>query len=82
MVFCLSSRFCGSERFLGFGRNAIELAAMRMLGADVTGLIAGEEVNAEDESHDMLMTHGDPNSSLRESEWGSQESVWSSTRHI
>ena len=47
----------GNERLLGFGRNAIELAALGALGAAVTGLVAGEEVNVEGESRDMLMTH-------------------------
>lgn len=40
-----------------FGRKAIGLAAVGALGSAVTGLIAGEEVNVEGVSHDMLVTH-------------------------
>lgn len=47
----------GSESLHGFGRKAIGLAAVGALASAVTGLIAGEEVNVEGESHDMLVTH-------------------------
>ncbi len=47
----------GNKSLHGFGRTAIELAAVGALGAAVTGLIAGEEVNVKGETQDMLMTH-------------------------
>lgn len=40
-----------------FGKAAIVAAAVGAAAAAVTGLIAGEEVNVEGESRDMLMTH-------------------------
>jgi uncharacterized membrane protein len=43
--------------FRTFGRRAITLAAAGAVGAVVTGLIAGEEVNVEGETRDMLQTH-------------------------
>lgn len=43
--------------FRTFGRRAITLAAAGAVGAAVTGLIAGEEVNVEGEARDMLQTH-------------------------
>jgi uncharacterized membrane protein len=43
--------------FRTFGRRAITLAAAGAVGAAVTGLIAGEEVNVEGETRDMLQTH-------------------------
>jgi uncharacterized membrane protein len=42
---------------LSFGQKAIVAAAIGGIAAVVTGLIAGEEVNVEGESRDMLMTH-------------------------
>ncbi len=39
------------------GRTAIRLAAIGVLASAATGLVAGEEVNAEHEAHDMLTTH-------------------------
>lgn len=47
----------GNKSLNGFGRTAIELAAIGALGAVITGLIAGEEVNVKGETQDMLMTH-------------------------
>jgi uncharacterized membrane protein len=43
--------------FLSLGRKAIVAAAIGGVAAVITGLIAGEEVNVEGESRDMLMTH-------------------------
>jgi uncharacterized membrane protein len=43
--------------FRTFGKRAITLAAAGAVGAAVTGLIAGEEVNVEGETRDMLQTH-------------------------
>jgi uncharacterized membrane protein len=45
------------DSLLRFARGAIGLAALGALGAAVTGLIAGEEVNVHGESQDMLETH-------------------------
>lgn len=45
------------EPLLSFGRKAIVVAAAGAAGAGISGLIAGEEVNVEGESRDMLMTH-------------------------
>ena len=47
----------GRPRWLGFGRGAISVAAAGAAGSALTGLIAGEEVNVEGRSRDMLMTH-------------------------
>lgn len=47
----------GREAFRTFARDAIGLAALGAVGAVVTGLIAGEEVNVEGRQRDMLMTH-------------------------
>lgn len=47
----------GNKSLFGLGQKAIGLAAVGALGAAVTGLIAGEEVNVKDETQDMLMTH-------------------------
>jgi uncharacterized membrane protein len=47
----------GRPAFRTFGRRAIGLAALGAVGAVVTGLIAGEEVNVEGRERDMLMTH-------------------------
>ncbi len=47
----------GNKSLFGFGQKAIALAAVGALGAAVTGLIAGEEVNVKGETQDMLMTH-------------------------
>lgn len=47
----------GNESLLSFGQKAIYIAAAGAVAAAVTGLIAGEEVNVEGSSQDMLMTH-------------------------
>lgn len=47
----------GRQFFRTFGRRAITVAAAGAVGAAVTGLIAGEEVNVEGETRDMLQTH-------------------------
>lgn len=47
----------GNETLLSFGQMAICIAAAGAVAAAVTGLIAGEEVNVEGSSQDMLMTH-------------------------
>ncbi len=47
----------GDKSLLDFGRKAIGIAAVGALGSAVSGLIAGEEVNVEGASQDMLMTH-------------------------
>lgn len=47
----------GSKSLHSFGQKAIVLAALGAAAAATTGLIAGEEVNAEGDARDMLMTH-------------------------
>jgi len=47
----------GKKSLLAFGQKAIGLAAAGAAASAVTGLIAGEEVNVEGASRDMLMTH-------------------------
>ncbi len=47
----------GNGSLHNFGRKAIAIAAAGALGSAVAGLIAGEEVNVEGVSHDMLVTH-------------------------
>lgn len=47
----------GNKSLLSFGQKAIGIAAAGAVGAAVTGLIAGEEVNVKGASEDMLMTH-------------------------
>jgi uncharacterized membrane protein len=46
-----------NESAFSFGQKAICIAAVGAIGSAVTGLIAGEEVNVEGASQDMLMTH-------------------------
>jgi uncharacterized membrane protein len=46
-----------NEPLLSFGRKAMVVAAAGAAAAGLSGLIAGEEVNVEGESRDMLMTH-------------------------
>ena len=46
-----------SGAFMSFGQKAIGIAAVGAVGSAVTGLIAGEEVNVEGASEDMLITH-------------------------
>ena len=46
-----------NEALLSFGQKAIGVAAVGAVGSAVTGLIAGEEVNVEGASEDMLITH-------------------------
>ncbi len=53
----LLGRVTGNKSLLSFGQKAICIAAVGALASAVTGLIAGEEVNVEGESRDMLMTH-------------------------
>ena len=50
-------RATGSRPLCSFARTAIMVGAAGAVAAGVTGLIAGEEVNVEGESRDMLMTH-------------------------
>src|SRR5690348_14483208 len=50
-------RVTGRRHLLDFGRSAITVAAAGAVGSALTGLIAGEEVNVEGRSRDMLMTH-------------------------
>lgn len=47
----------GSKSLHSFGQKAIGIAAVGAVASAVTGLIAGEEVNVEGDSRDMLMTH-------------------------
>ena len=47
----------GSDSVLSFGQTAICIAAAGAVASAVTGLIAGEEVNVEGASQDMLITH-------------------------
>jgi uncharacterized membrane protein len=53
----LLGRTTGNQTLLSFGQKAICVAAIGALGAVASGLIAGEEVNVEGESREMLMTH-------------------------
>jgi uncharacterized membrane protein len=46
-----------NESAFSFGQKAICIAAGGAVASAVTGLIAGEEVNVEGASQDMLMTH-------------------------
>ena len=47
----------GNESALSFGQKAICIAAAGAVASAVTGLIAGEEINVEGASEDMLITH-------------------------
>jgi len=47
----------GNRSLMAFAQKAICIAAAGAVGSAVTGLIAGEEVNVEGASMDMLMTH-------------------------
>lgn len=51
----------GNESAFSFGQKAICVAAAGAVASAVTGLIAGEEVNVEGSSQDMLMTHRNMN---------------------
>jgi uncharacterized membrane protein len=53
----LLGRATGNQALLSFGQKAICVAAVGALGAVASGLIAGEEVNVEGESREMLITH-------------------------
>jgi uncharacterized membrane protein len=53
----LLGRMTGNKSLLSFGQKAIGIAAAGAAASVVTGLIAGEEVNVEGDSRDMLMTH-------------------------
>jgi uncharacterized membrane protein len=46
-----------NESAFSFGQKAICIAAAGAIASALTGLIAGEEVNVEGPSQDMLMTH-------------------------
>ena len=46
-----------NDSLLSFGQKAIGVAAVGAVASAVTGLIAGEEVNVEGASEDMLITH-------------------------
>lgn len=50
-------RMTDNEALQSFGQKAIGVAAVGAVGSAVTGLIAGEEVNVEGASQDMLITH-------------------------
>jgi len=50
-------RATSNRTLLSFGQKAICVAAIGALGAVASGLIAGEEVNVEGESREMLITH-------------------------
>lgn len=47
----------GNKSMLSFGKKSIVVAAAGAIAAAATGLIAGEEVNVEGKSRDMLITH-------------------------
>jgi uncharacterized membrane protein len=47
----------GNQSAFSFGQVAICIAAIGAIGAAVTGLVAGEEVNVKGRSQDMLITH-------------------------
>ena len=53
----LLGRMTGDKALLSFGQKAICATALGAVASAVTGLIAGEEVNVEGDSRDMLMTH-------------------------
>lgn len=53
----LAGTVAGNRSLNAFGRGAIAVAAAGALASGITGLIAGEEVNVEGKSRDMLMTH-------------------------
>jgi uncharacterized membrane protein len=53
----LLGRATGNQALLSFGQKAICVAAIGAMGAVASGLIAGEEVNVEGESREMLITH-------------------------
>lgn len=53
----LAGHVSDNPKLCDFGGKAIALAALGALAAAASGLIAGEEVNVEGESRDMLMTH-------------------------
>jgi len=50
-------RATGNRSIMSFGQKAIAVAAVGAVGAAITGLIAGEEVNVKGASQAMLMTH-------------------------
>lgn len=53
----LLGRITGYKPLMNFGRLAIKGAAVGAAASATTGLIAGEEVNVEGRSRDILMTH-------------------------
>lgn len=53
----LLGRLTGSRTLMNFGRAAIGIAAAGAAAAATTGLIAQQEVNADGEALDMLITH-------------------------
>lgn len=53
----LLGRLTGSRKLMNFGKAAIGIAAAGAAVAATTGLIAQQEVNADGEALDMLITH-------------------------
>lgn len=54
----------GSRRLRGFARGAVAVAAAGAVASATTGLLAGEEVNVEGQSRDMLMRHRNLNAGV------------------
>jgi uncharacterized membrane protein len=53
----LAGQISDNSKLCDFGQKAIGLASLSALDAAASGLVAGEEVNAEGASRDMLMAH-------------------------
>ncbi len=53
----IAGEITGNRSLRSFGRNAITVAAVGAIASGTSGLIAGEEVNVQGRSRDMLMTH-------------------------
>lgn len=53
----LVGRLTKNESLSWFGQKAVVMSAAGAAGSAITGLIAGEEVNVEGASMDMLITH-------------------------
>ena len=53
----LVGRLTGSDNLMDLGRRTMPLAAVGAVAAGVAGLFAQEEVVAEGEAHDALVTH-------------------------
>ncbi len=60
----LLGRLTGSQTLKDIGRIAMPIAAAGAAASAVTGLLAQEEVVAEGEAHDLLVTHRNMNLSL------------------